>query len=502
MKTTQYLVTSVVSSLLLSACFGGSSGGKVDIKPDPNPSKPEYLYSAKAKLKNECGVESANQNAYMIVHNDDFSTLTTIDADVNGDMSYKSDKALESITIVSTHLEMETGEPALKMTTYLGVAPGNFDTQFNYTGGKDGCNCNTSTITATLPDDMAFTYPDRVEVTGFTSYGEIDRDNSQYLTIENAELCLAPGEAGKPIEVAIEYRPAFIDEWDEYVAYSSSYQLGDELQIVNKAESLNVDISIPSSTEINDSFNYAFTVKDGKWIGPTFNYDVDSFTETEFKLFEFEQTDFYLLSLGTNLWQEDEIRVIAYHDAYFNQRPQTAELSTDFIDENMALSIANQDTGSYDYSNLTMFDFMTSHLTDNSSNFDWYIVMPLKGKVPNFEALELKDQSVLATMFTDVNSLSYRLSLKGYEQNVDSYEDVISTFYRDDRVNDFSQFKNAYSLSIRMTMDLTNGFGSGFGEKTQNSQSKMAGRPGASEADVIGQNDKRAELLNQGPIVR
>ncbi len=91
-------ITSVAILAVLSACGGGSSS---DEQANNNPPSNENTYSVQVVDVDQCGTESINTTAQLIIHNDDFSNAETITTDSSGILKFSTEDDLRTVSIIT-----------------------------------------------------------------------------------------------------------------------------------------------------------------------------------------------------------------------------------------------------------------------------------------------------------------------------------------------------------------------------------------------------------------
>jgi len=394
---------SVLSLAILSACGGG--GGSA---PEPAPSVPSptpipppappanNVFKAQVVSENQCGIEQPQDDAVVIVHNDDFSISSIHYADPEG--SIEVDLGTEQATISLIYKTKNiSAEETLAMLTYKNMPEVDIGTiRAMYADIADpSCECVTQDVSVT--NTLENTSPFLGHINGAPITTAFF--NNPTWDLPDITLCKQPDQAWPPVEVSLRYTDSSQSQNRYYVGVTSDYDITSPIAITAETQV----IPVPVAFESADSAQFTSITSQG-YVSAQASYEYYLTTQLNEGLAVFPTDDVaYTLVSGIKL---DNVTVLGESEnivfssqKYFEQTPsQTTDFT--FINKGevqSALESVDPD-GRFDFSGITGMDFAFQSVTVENRNrhdlFRWRIIGDVSGTFNELENFSLEDVDI------------------------------------------------------------------------------------------------------------
>ena len=141
----KYLIPPLLLTLFLQGCGGSSSD-----KPEAPVEQVEYTFSLTAQLTNDCGVASAFSDVELLLQDDTWQTLNTYQADVNGLITFVTEREFINYTLVAKD-QQGTEAEGLNVVSYYqanSATPSHYQAQFDdlLEELNESCECVTKNL--------------------------------------------------------------------------------------------------------------------------------------------------------------------------------------------------------------------------------------------------------------------------------------------------------------------------------------------------------------------
>ncbi len=423
--------------LTLSAC-GGSGGSSSSSNSSSNNTQSPAI-TVSAVYIDACGNESGATDAALIIHNSDYSNKQVIKADTAGKMSYSSNNATETVSLVMRGEFQVDGIKPIALTTYINQPVIDMGKITYRTSDKSACNCQQANLTVNVPSRAADI--GNAEFDGQVNQPSVS-NHQGFSTAYEVEQCAKVGGEMPLISSHIDFNSPN----ESFAALFPNINQKDSAEAVIQGSPVNI-ISADSTRQVAAFIdgdyhlrNFAFRESDS-----VYSYPIDQIEFYSLDAYNFEDLDYI-----PNVDSAYMLTAASTRTSNINQTFDLPRVSMDYTE---LLSILVSDTGSYSLSNSSTFDYMTVSLTGSNPSgaiLDWYMYAPTSGNVPKIENIDLSEFISDSDLSARVENLSMGVGARGYD-GISSYDDFLRSKV-DRKLQDFSQEKwaNADLVSFRM----------------------------------------------------
>ncbi len=417
----------IASSLLVLTACGGSGGGATSSPTTPSNPPPQVpiknILFGKIVETDRCGKPYEPLDAFVIIHNDDFSTKEFITADASGAFSYETENDKETITIGLKERPDAEGHRELSLRTFV-------DQPVKDIGNIEFINV---ILEADIYFDDVLIDGPLVESAYFRVHGvdaAFTKSSDSGFAAVRARICKTDEGLLSPYSATVTYADSLMTEpsalYGQYVSEGSNYAFAD-IQGVK----VNVTSNSPAPYFRADTFvdgKSHFESADGPFVFPYANadfYRVMAFGPQD-EAYQDPETGASVSSssiLRKTFTNTDEVVELNF---LVNPIPNLK----DFIRGN---------GGSYDFEAVAAqadYFIVTTYLKDLYLDvfwLDWNFTGPLKGSFPTLSQLGINDFLDLDNLDQSTGVSAHRFSLAGNE-SAQGYSD-----YLEQRIDDKAQ---------------------------------------------------------------
>lgn len=402
--------------LTLSACGGSGGSSSSDNQSSNNTTPPQQsAITIQAVYIDACGNETNATDAALLIHNSDYSNKQIVNANVSGEMSYLSDNATETISIVMRGSELVDGVKPIELTTYVDHPVIDMGVIYINTNDKSQCSCEVVDLRVNVParpNDLGSPYIDGEEqfqdVYGAQGY-------AQYTGIER---CSSPGTSKSPLSVHVDY---FGPE-ESFANYINETPLPSEIDTVV--------LGTPASVLSPNANRQISAFIDGEYHFRSYAYDdITNIYSYPFEGIEFYSVDAYSFEDLYGIPNVDSAYLFSLKSENTRNINQTFDLPMVSVDYAELLAILVSDSGEYDFSSSNAFDYMTVSVTASGyagDILDWYMYAPTSGMVPKIENIDLSQFMSDSEFEARAERLNMSVGARGY-QGITSYSDFLQS---------------------------------------------------------------------------
>lgn len=434
------ITTSIM--LVLTACGGsGGSSSSSNQSSNGNTPAPKPGITVKAVYVDACGNETNATDSALLIHNSDYSNKQVIKANSAGEMSYSSDNATETVSLVMRGALQVDGIKPIALTTYINQPVIDMGKIIYRTSDKSACNCQQANLTVNVPSRASDI--GNAEFDGQVNQPSVSNQRG-FSTAFDVEQCAKVGGEMPLITSHIDFNSPN----ESFAALFPNISEKDSAEAVIQGTPVNI-ISADSTRQVaafigDDYYLRSFAFRESDSV---YSYPVDQIEFYSIDAYNFEHLDY--------IPDVDSAYMLTAASTKTSNINQTFDLPRVSMDYTELLSILVSDTGSYSLPNSGMFDYMTVSLIGSNPSgeiLDWYMYAPTSGNVPKIENIDLSEFISDSDLSARVENLSMGVGARGYD-GISSYDDFLRSKV-DRKLQDFSQEKwaNADLVSFRMSM--------------------------------------------------
>ncbi|MFT5294707.1 MAG: hypothetical protein ACI9YH_000715 [Colwellia sp.] len=413
----KFLSVSLVT--LLVGCGGGSdssdsnnsSFSSVNVN-----STTSNTLSIMAKYKDSCGNETAATDAALLIHNSDYSNEEIIYADANGLLTYTTDNANQTLSILMREEDEVNGIKPIYLTTFIDQPVVNMGNHYQHTDSIGACQCDLFDLEVNIPGRTS----DVGEGSISGGYDDGNVDNNEGTTNFTGVLACKKTSGAWPL---ISTFIGYINPDEGFAAIIPDIS-------TMPATTANL-VGIPVNVITNDeAITQVSTVIDGKYHLSNYGFQFSS------SLYGFaaDSVDFYSVSAYKFKSLNDLLNV---DNAYFftvssesdSNLNRTFDLPLPEIDYLELFEILMSDSGEYDLSYLPNMDYLSVGIQatdDYQTVLNWELIAPMSGKVPNIDSIDLTAFISEDILDTSVDTIETNISVLGYD-GIDGYQDFMTS---------------------------------------------------------------------------
>jgi hypothetical protein len=370
-----------------------------------------------AKYKDRCGYETVATDSALLIHNSDYSNKEIIYADANGLLTYTTDNANETLSILMREEYEVNGIKPIHLTTFIDQPITNMGNHYQYTDSMGGCQCQSF--------DVKVNVPSRINdigsgiISGKVSDANID-NNSGYTNFADVLACKDLTGAWPLISTVISYS----NPEQAFAALIPDIGVTSETDADLEGTVININTNgAEATTQVS-------TVIDGKY--SLRNYAFNSFDNVYG--FDAGSVDFYSVSA----YQFESLYDLPnVDDAYFftvssendSSLNRTFDLILPEIDHLVFFDILMSDSGEYDLSYIPNMDYFSVGIQatyDYQTVLSWELIAPMSGKVPSIENIDLSAFISKEVLDASVDTIEMNISVQGYD-GIDGYQDFMNS---------------------------------------------------------------------------
>ncbi len=404
---------------MLAGCGGGSSTDSPENPTPPNGNNQTTLntLSISAKYKDSCGNETAAGDAALLVHNNDYSNKEIIYADSNGNITYETENANQTISIVMRGSDEINGVKPVFLATYVDHPVSDMGDYFHYSDSTEACQCQYFDLNVSVParaNDFG-----NGRISGVEDDGHIN-NNYGYTSFVGLESCKSATGEWPLVSPLITYS----NPEQSFAALVSDISTTTDVN----AEIAGVAVDITTndfgaskqvSTVIDGDFhfrNYAFDQASN-----VYGYETDSVEHYSVSAYKFE-TIYEIPNV------DDAFLWIASRE-YSTELNKSFDLPLPIMDYTTLFNILVSDSGQYDLSNTSNMDYLSIGIEASSNNYtmlDWYIYAPTSGQVPSIENMDFSAFVSDDILDASIDSIEMSVSARGYD-GINGYQDFLNS---------------------------------------------------------------------------
>ncbi|GLX78993.1 hypothetical protein tinsulaeT_23330 [Thalassotalea insulae] len=407
--------------LLLTAACGG--GGGSSSSSNTNPTNPTTsvdpvtnVLKVKVEYQDYCGNKTASHDARLIIHNADFTNKEVISPDEYGVMVYEAESDKANVSIVYPGFTDKEGYVQLRVKTLMEQPLLDIGSITLKTEDRTLCHCEDVDLKVDSTSDL-LTGDFNIKVNALQKVSYESTETG--VLIKGYEACHvnSQGFGDKLVTITAPNYGGSV------AAYKKGYQPSDILTTEYQGESFLFNV-IGS----NSVFRIYETWADGELFrrdflwndsSPFYYYPYNSLNKEYIAGWGYETVNVDLENAVFERYVSKRYDPLGDNDIIL---PDLS--SDDFV------NAIQSDFSSYDFSAYTDFDFLNMEVIgreedDESLEFFWQIIMPLKGQFPEFSHLDIENIIADWKLKTNVNLISTSIALEGY-QEVNGYQDYIT----------------------------------------------------------------------------
>jgi len=403
---------------LLVGCGGGGSGGGASItSSNGDNSATVNTLSIMAKYKDSCGNETPASDAALLIHNSDYSNKEIIYADANGLITYKTEQANQTLSILMRGAKDEVnGINPMFLATYIDQPVVDMGDYYQYTGISDACQCQLFEVKVNVPsriNDIG-----RGSISGVKGSVKINNDIG-YTNFTGLSACKDSTGTWPLIATLIDYN---------YPEQALAALIPDISTVVETSAELegtvvNINTNHAASTQVS-------TVIDGKY--RLRNYSLNS--SDNVYGFATDAVDFYAVSAYHfesvyDIPNVDDAFIWTLSSENSTNLNKTFDLLLTDIDYISLFDVLVSDSGQYDLSYVPNMDYITVGVEatyNNETVLNWMLFAPISGEVPKIENIDLSAFIAEDTLDASVDRMLMYIDAQGYD-GVDGYQDYMNS---------------------------------------------------------------------------
>ncbi|MCP4987026.1 MAG: hypothetical protein GY928_13545 [Colwellia sp.] len=404
----------LISASLLSACGGSSSGDSSNTSADNQSKTKLKTLSMVAIYKDACGNETFANDAALLIHNSDYSNKDIIYADANGKLSYQTESATQTISILMRNKNEVDGVKPVILTTYMDYPVKDIGNYYHNTYAKDACDCQNFTLNVNVParaNDWA-----EGKLSGAENQGWVS-SNQGSAQFNDLSVCRTPEQTWPLLSSTIN----FTDPDEAFGVLIAD--VSDTTEVDATLAGTIVDIATNSDL----AYKRISTVINGE---RHFNNSISSYSTNNLYAFTSTPADYYTVSAYTfdNIYEfpnVDEAILIVESGEHTEDLSKTFDLTLPAVDYTKMFDILLSDTGQYDLSDTANMDYINVNISANKdfqSMLTWTITAPTSGLVPKIENIDISAFVSEDILNTSVNNINTSISMEGLS-GINGYKD-------------------------------------------------------------------------------
>ena len=403
-----------------------------------------YQLEATALIRNRCGVTTPSSQAFLLVHNRDFSLNKFVKADQEGNLTLELEQQTATVTLVNTkHSSSSWADKqlvqSLELTTFVNAPVrdlGEFIADYGH--GSDGCECVrqkvrlTNTSETEYSDSSSLEGHDNRYSSSFSS-SRIGQDNY------TVTVCREPEGQWPTLTAMMTYHQPY----RTYSGELSSYDPASPIDI--KLNQPNDNIHVDSSKKL--SHINAFALVDGQQ--RFYGLQKASQSDSQIHFVETPATNRFVVSAYedlSSLFSDESVTpdlaggvLINNSTREYKTKPaNSADLA--FGDAQTFLTTLNRflnDNSQYDFSSNTENDAVIFEFSAFGRKLppmlSWKVHVPPQGALPDLNNLDLRELALDTEDSSPVNYFKFSiasvdsLSANGYENWLKQHFNIIQT---------------------------------------------------------------------------
>jgi len=403
-------------SLLVGCGGGGSGGGDSITSSNVASSATVNTLSIMAKYKDSCGNETPASDAALLIHNSDYSNKEIIYADANGKLTYTTDKANQTLSIVMRGEKNEVnGIKPIYIATFIDQLVADMGDFNQYTDSTVACQCQLFDLKVNVPSRINDIGIGRIS--GVKDGGYKD-NNLGYTNFTDFSVCKDSSGAWPLISTQFNYN----SPEQAFAALIPDISSVRETSADLEGSIININTNAGASKQVS-------TVVDGKYSFR--NYVFDSLSNVYG--FETEAVDFYSVSAYKfeTLYDIPDVDG-AFYWALSRENSTNIGMTFDLplpeIDYIALFDILVSDSGQYDLSYVPNIDYLRLGIDatyNNESILSWFLLAPVSGEVPKIENIDLSTFIPADVLDTSVDSIVMYIDAQGYD-GINGYQDFMN----------------------------------------------------------------------------